>query len=100
MAAPSLFIFAAYIQFTLALTSHSAVAGAQHRLVSASPMARRAMAAGSSRPLMGCVACACVRVRVRVRVCVCASACACVRVRVRVCVCVNQAEVACGVAAR
>lgn len=44
---------AAYIQLTEARTSASAVMGAQTRLVSDSATARRAMAAGSSRPLSG-----------------------------------------------
>lgn len=54
MAAPSLPIFAAYIQLTLALMSSILVAEAKHRLVSASPIDRRAMAAGLRRPLSGC----------------------------------------------
>mmetsp|Transcript_7899 Transcript_7899/g.19753 ORF Transcript_7899/g.19753 Transcript_7899/m.19753 type:complete len:276 (-) Transcript_7899:1891-2718(-) len=54
MAAPSLFILAAYIQLTEALTSGRLVALAHTRLVSDSPSDRRAMAEGSIRPLRGC----------------------------------------------
>ena len=50
MAAPSCPILAAYIQLTLALTSASAETAAHTRLVHASPSARRAIAAGSTRP--------------------------------------------------
>jgi hypothetical protein len=50
IAAPSLFILAAYIQLTDALTSGREVARAHTRLVSASPRARRAMAEGLIRP--------------------------------------------------
>jgi hypothetical protein len=46
--------FAAYIQFTDALTSSRAVMGANTRFMSASVMARRGIAAGASNPLIGC----------------------------------------------
>mmetsp|Transcript_1434 Transcript_1434/g.4268 ORF Transcript_1434/g.4268 Transcript_1434/m.4268 type:complete len:293 (+) Transcript_1434:630-1508(+) len=54
MEAPSWPILAAYIQFTLALISGREVTAAQVRLVSASPSARRAIAAGLMSPLYGC----------------------------------------------
>jgi hypothetical protein len=50
MAAPSCPILAAYIQLTLALMSGSAVTAAHTRLVSASPSASRAIAAGLIKP--------------------------------------------------
>mmetsp|Transcript_42293 Transcript_42293/g.108165 ORF Transcript_42293/g.108165 Transcript_42293/m.108165 type:complete len:401 (+) Transcript_42293:127-1329(+) len=53
MSTPSVPSLAACIQLTLLLTSPRAVTLAHVRLVRASPTARRAMAAGSTSPLMG-----------------------------------------------
>ena len=53
MAAPSLPIFAAYIQVTLALMSSILVAKAKHRLGSGSPIDRRARSDGLERLLTG-----------------------------------------------
>ena len=53
-AAPSPGSLAAHIQLPEHLTSCSSVARAQTRFVNASPTHIRAIAAGSTRPLMGC----------------------------------------------
>jgi hypothetical protein len=54
MAEPSAFILAAYIQLTDARMSLTSEMRARARLVSDSPTASRAMAAGQIKPLMGC----------------------------------------------